>query len=86
MGLVPAPPLDQTPTFFLGRSVPFAMFTGFQTSQKFGDGPLLLGPCIIIMTLPTTDDIWITAPLFRYPSLPFDHSTVNYILFGPRPL
>lgn len=28
---------------------------------------LLSGPCIIIMTLPTTDDIWITAPLFQYP-------------------
>lgn len=88
MGPAPAPPLGQTPTcFWSADESDLQCFPVFEPQQKFGDGPLLSGPCIIIMTLPTTDDIWITAPLFQYPPLPVDHSTINQnLLFGLRPL
>lgn len=58
----------------------------FEPHKKFGDGPLLSGPCIIIMTLPTTDDIWITAPLFQYPSLPHLITAQSTTSFWPASL
>lgn len=82
MGIVPAPPFGQTPPPFppVVQSH-LQCLPVFEPHKKFGDGPLLSGPCIIIMTLPTTDDIRITASPFQYPplSFPFDHSKINYI-------
>lgn len=85
MGLCPRPASQPDAEELVPWPSRLQCLSAFEPHKKFGDGPLLSGPCIIIMTLPTTDDIWITAPLFQYPSLPpFDHSTINYIFFGLR--